>query len=276
MVSDGRVVDTVREYALTKHERHRLFCDMFTVAMRPHWDQLCYVGLCSGSGRARLAGTQELVETSPLAALRAKTPFDRYVFCDSEAERLAALEERAADVGREMDRSFDVHYVCGDVNASIDEIVGAIPQYRLGNSVLTFCFIDPFRADISFESIRQLCHGRVDLLVLLPLGHDIRRNWERYLRPGHERIAQWLGDDAWRDRWAEARDRGLLPVQFLGQYFGKQLERIGYMPTEHRDIASIRNSAGAMVYWLAFYSKHPRGLDFWRKSSAVDPQPSFL
>jgi hypothetical protein len=46
------------------------------------------------------------------------------------------------------------------------------------------------------------------------------------------------------------------------------MQGIGYAPPNDADIQSVtlKDSSSQALYYLAFYSKHPRGYDFWRKA----------
>jgi hypothetical protein len=55
--------------------------------------------------------------------------------------------------------------------------------------------------------------------------------------------------------------------------YNRQLARFGYLESwQHR--VPVKNSRGVAMYQLVMFSKHARGVDFWRKSIARDPDPS--
>ena len=82
------------------------------------------IDLFAGAGRALLRSSKRIVEASPFQALGVPDPFDRYIFCELDAEKLAALEQRAS-------RKYpvrDVKYVRGDSNENVETILSHIPQ----------------------------------------------------------------------------------------------------------------------------------------------------
>jgi hypothetical protein len=83
-----------------------------------------------------------------------------------------------------------------------------MPAYGPENGLLSFCFIDPFSAALDFGLIRELGgRYRMDFLILLMLGRDVRTNFRRYLDdPDDTRIGSLIDDPNWREEW---RSRGL-------------------------------------------------------------------
>jgi hypothetical protein len=108
-------------------------------------------------------------------------------------------------------------YIQKDVNAATQDIIQAMPGFRPGRGLLSFCFVDPFAADLDFDVIRTLgTRYRMDFLILLMLGRDIRTNFRRYFDdPDDTRIGALVDDPHGRDEW---RAGGLQPrdlVRFL-------------------------------------------------------------
>src|SRR5439155_21441783 len=94
--------------------------------------------LFAAAGRALLRNRRAIVPTSAMLALTVPKPFDRYVFCDLDEERLSALRAR---VEREAS-SLDVRFVQGDVNAQVDRVLAEVPNEP---DILTLYFADPYR-----------------------------------------------------------------------------------------------------------------------------------
>jgi len=92
-----------------------------------------FVDLFAGPGRARVQKSGELVDGSPLLALKhERSPFTTVVLCDRDPENAATLTKRVGD-----DRRAQV--ISGDCNERIDEITALIPLYGLN-----FALLDPF------------------------------------------------------------------------------------------------------------------------------------
>jgi three-Cys-motif partner protein len=170
VLDDGLPAPPLGSWALQKYRLLDLYDTLFATGMKHQWDRRVYIDLFSGPGRARIRGTERIVETSPLFALRIPDRFDKYIFCDREVKNISVLRKR---VGRES-TAIDPSYVIGDCNEVVAESVEKIPKASKGKSVLSFCFADPFGIDdLKFRTIQSLSiASRMDFLVLLVLGMD--------------------------------------------------------------------------------------------------------
>ena len=239
------------------------YAQMFSTAMKKRWQCRAYIDLFAGPGHAIIKGSRRRVLTSPLLALTVRDPFDMYIFCEKDESFAAALAERAAAIAP----SAAVSVIVGDANEEIGQVENHLPR-----GCISFCFVDPFGCDINLETMRRLSQRRaMDFLVLLALGMDATRNWERYLSPENDRVATFLGDQDWRSRWAEEQRTGKTPRQFLMERYSDAMATLDYLKTPVEDMHEVR-LGGVRLYYLAFFSKNPLGLNFWRKAkqSAAD------
>jgi three-Cys-motif partner protein len=247
----------VGEWGEEKYQLVRCYAEIFATGMKNLWERRVYIDLYAGSGRARLENSNRIVEASPLQVLSIKDPFDRYIFCDLNEDNVATLKSRVHrdHAGR------DVEYVRGDSNETVDKVIGHIPQHRMGFRVLSFCFVDPFKiANLKFATIKKLADKRaIDFLVLIPTGMDATRNQHQQNRL----LQDFLGNASWRD------DRAVQPNRqfsnFFIEEFAKSMQSIGYRWDGLSSTRVIRNLNNSPIYHLAFFSKNPRGSDFWKK-----------
>jgi hypothetical protein len=72
---DGLYTPSVKRHSLRKIELHNYYVSLFSTAMKNQWPQRAYLGLYSGAGRARVAETDEIVETTVMSAFRVRDPF---------------------------------------------------------------------------------------------------------------------------------------------------------------------------------------------------------
>ena len=175
----------IKLHSLEKIRLHNYYVSLFTMSMRQRWPQRAYLGLYSGAGRARVEETGEIVETTAMSAFRPKYPFTKYIFVDSDPRCIEALFGRIAALPVEH----DVTLIERAVGEASPEIIRAMPAFGPGNGLLSFCFIDPFSAALNFEVIRALgSRYKMDFLILLMLGRDVRMNFRRYFEEsrGHE------------------------------------------------------------------------------------------
>lgn len=140
--------------------------------------------------------------------------------------------------------------------------------------LLTFCFVDPFSIDLHFETIRRLSDLRIDFLILLMLGNDVRRNFDRYHRPGSNRIDRFINLPQWRREYRDDGD----PLRFVWTKFDNAMQGLEYPSTKNATYQVNVTGKSVLLYLLAFYSKDSAGLHLWeqaRKSiDRYDPQTS--
>ena len=260
---DGLPIPEVGPWALEKYRRVWYYDQIFSTGMKTRWDQRIYIDLFSGSGFARIRGSGQIVAGSPILSLRVRDPFTRYIFCEENEAFLDALRQRVA---REAP-SAHVEYVQGDVNQVVSQVVAKIPGYDKGNTQLSFCFVDPFSVDLSFETIRALGETRnMDFLILLALGMDANRNLGVYLQESHERIERFLGDPGWREKWREAEAEGLTFTYFLALQYIEAMRTMGYTETTPDQMYPVRSDTKNLgLYYLAFFSKAKLGRTLWRE-----------
>ncbi len=267
---DGEYTPVIKEHSLQKIRIHNYYASLFSTAMKEKWPQRAYVGLYSGPGRARLDPTGEIVETTSLSAMRVPHPFTKYMFVDNDPQCVKALAARTAEVHG----SFDVAVIQGDVTKATADVIDAMPAYGAGRGLLSFCFVDPFSAELDFDVIRTLgTRYRMDFLVLLMLGVDVRQNFRRYLDDVEDtRIGRLVDDPNWREEWRATGSRE--PVRFLLRKFDQAMTRLGYQALRPDDAHPIRIlGKNVLLYFLVLYSKDELGQKFWHATRlGADPQ----
>jgi len=262
MPDDGLPASEVGPWSLQKYRLLDLHDTLFSTGMKHHWDFRIYIDLFSGPGCAQVRKTGRVVDTSPIIALRVPDPFDKYIFCDRDVKNISALRNR---VGREFP-GVEPSYIIGDCNEVIAKIVEKIPKASKGKTVLSFCFADPFGIDdLKFRTIQTLsARSRMDFLVLLALDMDANRFQSLYVRQTSLVIDEFLDDSSWRPRWTAAQSRGVDFRPFLAEAFASRMVRLGYMPAGLERMKEVRSDEKNLpLYHLAFFSKHPRGYQFW-------------
>ena len=265
---DGLYLPEISLHSLEKITLHNRFARIFGTAMKRKWPQRAYVGLYSGAGRAKIKGTTRIVATSALGVLRQPDPFTSYVYVDANSECISALEARIANTGLPVNASV----ICGDVNASASRVKEALPRYSPDNGLLSFCFIDPFDLQLRFDTIRELSSLRMDIMVLLMLGVDGRRNFLRYFQDeSSSRIGELIACADWRNEYQTHYERN--PVRFILRKFDEAMTSVGYQSAMD-DVHTIKiHGMGVLQYVLAFYSKSTLGSKFWREARAgITPQ----
>lgn len=259
---DGLYLPVIKLHSLDKYRAHNHNVQIFSTAMKGKWPQRAYVGLYSGAGRARIQETGEIVETAAMAVFRLPDPFTHHVFVDQDERCTSALAQRI----RALPGSHAPVILTGDVNALVAEIRGALPTYSRDRGLLSYCFVDPFAADLKFATIRALGQLKMDFLILLMLGFDARVNFRTYLEDEpNTRIAELIDAPNWREEWRrESSTRRSRVIPFLMRKFDEAMVRIGYQSVASDQSLSVKvHRMGVLLYQLVFYSKHPLGQAFW-------------
>ena len=92
---------------------------------------------------------------------------------------------------------------------------------------------------------------------------DIARNFKLYLQSREAtKLDLFLGGNIDKERLKVPRDAFVLYKQRLK-------EILGYSTAEFKDVV-VRNANNVPMYFLVFASKHPRGVDFWKKITTKD------
>ena len=269
---DGLHTPFIKQHSVRKIRLHNHYMTLFSRATKNTWPQRAYLGLYAGAGRARVEESGEVIETSAISALRVSDPFTKYIFVDNNRDCIDALKTRISTLGND----YDVCYIEQDVSKAVPEIKRAMPSYSRRRGLLSFCFVDPFSAKLDFDVFRRLgTQYRMDFLVLLMLGRDIRTNFRQYYQDDTDtRIADLISDEYWRNEWV---GRGLRPkhlIWFVLDKFGKAMSKLGYQQTTLGEAEPVRIAHGNVLqYYLVLYSKHSLGRKLWRETQkSVDPQ----
>ena len=240
--------------------------------MKKIWPQRAYLGLFAGAGRARIEESGEIVETSAASVFRLPDPFTHHVFVDQDPLCTEALRKRLNAISTDL--RFEI--LTGDVNALVPDILSALPSFSRERGLLSYCFVDPFAANLKFHTIRALGRFRMDFLILLMLGLDARLNFRNYLeRESDSRIADLIDVPNWRAEWKrEASGRRPNVIRFIIRKFDEAMVRIGYRSTPLERTHPVKvHSKGVMIYHLVFYSKDELGQTFWEETrKGVSPQ----
>jgi three-Cys-motif partner protein len=260
VVDDGRVCQDIGSWSAEKHGSVSLYAKLFSLGMKLKWDTRVYLELYAGAGYGRIRGTSRIVPGSPIRALTLEYPFDKYVFCEKNHEFLEALKIRV----RRHAPNADVHYIPGDCNEQIGEILDAIPRGSAQNKVLTLCFVDPPDIGIKFETIRKLSDRYADFLVLLALYMDANRNIDNYVKEEAVKVDEFLGSRTWREKWKTCLLKGMPFPQFLAEEFSNSMETLAYKPQPFYKMKPIKISEmNVRLYRLALFSRHARAYSFW-------------
>jgi three-Cys-motif partner protein len=236
------------------------YLSIFTKGVGPKWKgKLSYIDLFSGPGRSVIRNTRDEVEGSPLLALNCE--FARYVFVDMP-DVLATLRMRL----KGHPKSGNVSLIEGDCNEVIEAVCGASPPDHL-----TLAFVDPTGLHIHFRTIQRLVQDRkVDLLMTIQFGMGIRMNLKQYSQSDGDALTGFLGNSNWREDVEMGASPSQIGQRILERYI-RQLRGLDYETVQNREVAVRSDQNNLLLYFIVLASRHPRGQDFWRKITQIQP-----
>jgi len=260
---DGFLTPEIGSWGEDKYDLVKKYAEMFATSMKRKWDARAYVDLFSGPGRAKIEGSGKIVNGSPLIAIDVKDPFDKYIFCEENSEKLEALKARVQN----HYASLNVAFIHGDANKVVKKILDELP-YSSERKMLGFCFADPYKLkNLQFSTISALSERFMDFLILIPTGMDALRNRALYEKPTDITVANFLGDPEWRNLWQAAQKQGVKFDRFLIEAYERQMSNLNYIYGGTQDSVLIRSTEKKLrLYRLGFFSRHPRGQEFWNEA----------
>ena len=262
MSAPGPRFDEVGAWSVLKLDIIEQYGTAYTKAFSRRGRQLkkFYIDGFSGAGIHVEKSTRQMIEGSPVRALKIEPPFDHYYFMDMNEDKTAYLETLCA--GRK-----DVEIHTGDANEYLRKLLPNI-QYRLYNRAL--CLLDPYGLHLEWEVIRQAGQSQaVDLFLNFPVmdmnRNAIWRNPDGAAREGVDRMSRFWGDASWKQAaYAESRQPSLFfgpelvkqPNDAIVSAFRDRLIKVagfGFVP----EPLPMKNSNNAVVYYLFLASPKP-------------------
>jgi three-Cys-motif partner protein len=250
---DDLFMDDVGIWAKEKYNLVGQYCHVFTKSMKNKWRNLVYLDLFAGSGYSKIRESKKIVKNSALISLSIPFPFTKYILCEKDELRYYTLKER---INRDFNKS-NVSVLNGDCNSIIDDIIRKIPEPSKQNTVLCFCFADPFSLNLKFSTIKKLSKFKMDFLILLALGMDARRNYKLYLNSENDNVELFLDNKNWRNNV----DLSISPnefLKFLANEFKNNMVNLNYQKDNifHEVRSSDKNLS---LYHLTFFSRDKLG-----------------
>jgi len=261
--TDGLPVRSSGAWAEEKLYYLRRYLDIFSVGMKNKWGgRLYYVDMFAGPGRCRIRRSEKELDGSPLIAL---TEFDfaEYYFFEANPACYQALDARVKK--RAPNKLKKVKMIPGDCNDTIDQV--NLPSEGLG-----VAFIDPTGiAPISFETVSRLTdHRQLDLIINFSEGMGIRMNLHQYTETDTNALSRFMGSQRWKARYQQSLTSFDQVCSEIAKEYLANLGTLGYIAVDS-DWIPVRTDKNALLYYLLFASKKPKGNDFWRKIKQIGP-----
>ncbi len=245
------------------------YVGIFGSGMKNRWDgRLDYFEVCSGPGRCILRESAREIDGTALAAVR-NPHFAHYhgaTFFDINGDTVDILNRRLESVGV----SAKAQAVVADYNDS-----KAIAQNARDHSAggLHLVLIDPTDCSVPFATVEALANAleNVDFIINVALGTDATRNIKPAILDPRSSVRRkyvgFLGGDAF------FLDEDVISMATMGQddrlrmklreCYRNSLAGLGF---EYFATERVRH-----YYDLLFASRHPKGLEFWKKAQKYGP-----
>jgi len=261
--ADDLPYNDVGVWTEAKHRLVGYYAALFSAGMKDKWEKRVYIELYAGAGYSRIRDTERIIAGSPIQALALKVPFDKYIFCEQDSEKLEALRVRV----KHHAPSADVAFIPGGCDGGVNKVSAAIPQYSKNHRVLSLCFVDPNDIGIRFSTLQALAlKNYVDFVVLLALYMDALRAEQQYIK-NPTKIDQLLGTPTWLNRWMTAKRNGAEFPRFLAEEFAASMATMKYIPPPFYSMRKIfLYEKNYQLYAVGLFSRHPLAYELWDKA----------
>ena len=266
--ADGLQTRESGAWVAQKLDYLRRYIDVFETSMRNKWPTRAYIDLFSGPGKCQDRDTGQIYLGSPLVALTARYPFTDYYFIDNDQSAMSALKQRCSSSPTHS----RLHFIVADANTIASSLVEGIQSI----SSLNLAFLDPEGLELAWSTVATLASlGRLDLILHYPQMGLTRYMPAAFGLRGNTQVDKFFGDEQWRSIYeSHARGEESFLHRQLMDHYKARLASLGYVEILRDDEAGLEpamvNEKGVPLYRLLFASKHPVGVDFWRKITGKD------
>lgn len=254
-------LDILRDYATAY---------MTVLASQTVIQRVVYIDAFAGAGAHISRQTGKQIPGSPANALNIQPPFSEFHFIDLDRTRVGLLERLAS--GRT-----DVHVYHDDCNDVLLDRV--FPRCRYKDYARGLCLLDPYKLTVDWKVLAAAgAMGSIEVFynfMIMDANMNMFLREPEDVKPAEiERMNAVWGDDSWRQA-AYRKQRHLFGEtdekrtnEAVAEAFRKRLEDVAgfkYVPKP----VPMRNSTGAVVYYLYFASPNKTGAkivgDIFRK-----------
>lgn len=269
-MTDDSDLPEVGPWAEDKHARVRAYVDLAakTVGKNfvgPGKGGFCYIDPFCSAGRARVKGTDRVIDGSSIvaadAARDAGAPFTAMFIADIKQDY---VEQCAA---RLRERGERVRTYVGPASDTSIKIARDLPKHGLH-----FAFLDPFNLQaLPFEVIQQFAtFKRMDILVHFS-SMDLQRNFDEFLSSETSPLDTFA--PGWRLKVSLQMPRDE-QRRVVREHRQELMAGAGF-PTAD-GIHHMQGSKNQTLYWLLFAAKAKLARNFWDAIlQASDPQRGF-
>lgn len=224
-----------------------------------------YIDAFAGAGVHFSKTTKDLILGSPLNALYVEPPFNQLYLID--------LDGIKTDILRELTKEHNnVHIFEGDANRILLQEV--FPKVRFEDYRRALCLLDPFGLHLDWKVLEAAARMKsIEIFLNFPTmdmnRNTLLRNFELVDSRHNDRMTRFWGDESWKDAAYSESPQGSLfgvgtpqfdkePNDVIAGRFRDRLQTVAgfkFVP----EPVPMRNSNGAIVYYLFFASQNETG-----------------
>ena len=154
-----------------------------------------YIDAYAGPGVHLSKTTGDVVDGSPLIALKTTPPFSEYHFIDADPKRAEQLRGIAGERN-------DVHIYSADCNEILLEKV--FPRAKYDDYRRALCLLDPYNINLKWEVIEAAGKmGSVEVFLnfmIMDINRNVlRKNPDKAIQSKVEQLTRLWGDETWID-----------------------------------------------------------------------------
>ena len=257
------LVDEVGYWTEIKLSILKEYASAYTTIMhKQRFKEVAYIDGFAGCGEHLSRETGERIDGSPLIALGLPQPFTQYHFIDLDGKKAAYLNSLAAG-------NPSVSVWEGDCNRILlDEI---FPRYTYESYRKALCLLDPYNLNPNWEVVRKAGELRsieifLNFMIMDANQNILFTNPDKASPDQQERMNTFWGDSSWetiayRDEGPDLFGKTILnkaPNEIIIKAYRERLKKVAgfsYVP----DPMPLRNSRGAIIYYLFFASHNATG-----------------
>ncbi len=219
-----------------------------------------YIDGFAGPGVHLSRRTGQFILGSPLNALDVEPRFSEYHFIDLDGDRVSQLEQLT-------ERETNTFCYQGDASSVLLDKV--LPRAKWEEFHRALCLLDPYGLQLNWEVVREAGRmGSVEIFLNFPIMHmnrNVLRHDQTSSLPGEvARMNSFWGNESWREAYRkiskglfEPIDEKSTNADIVKAYVSRLKDVAGfkYVP----EPMPMRNSSGAVVYYLMFASPNNTG-----------------
>jgi three-Cys-motif partner protein len=222
--------------------------------------QFAYIDGFSGLGYHIAKSSRQRIEGSPIVALNIDPPFTHYYFIDMDEERADRL--RFVTKGRA-----DATVYEGDCNTVLLDKV--FPQCRFEDYRRALCLLDPYQLNPNWEVVKvagqmESIEVFLNFMIMDANMNVLWKNPDLVAAAQIDRMNLFWGDESWRTT-SYPKEPGLfgemeakatnIDIALSYRERLKQIAGFRFVP----EPMPMRNSRGAVIYYLFFASQNKTG-----------------